>query len=148
VRQIERFDEEPRVADLVAGTSAQVPPQLDLERFVAVVRLFLQRCERQVDHLSDALHAERADELALEVGVADLHVLEVAAEDGLFVPVGETGQFDAARDERNVAGDRVRPSEHDDGGAIEAEPAGERFERDAVALALDEDEAPRLPDRG
>ena len=84
--------------------------------------------------------AERPDQLAFEIGVADLDALEVPPEDRLFVPVTEAGQRGVAGRERQVAGDRMCAAEDDDIRPRELEPPGERLERDAVAFALDEDQ--------
>src|SRR5262249_60868929 len=91
---VEGLGEEPGVAFLVAGASAEEAAELRLERLPSLGGLLLQRAERRqlafgVDDLLDALAAEGPNQLALEVGGADVDLLEDAAEDPLLPRVAE-----------------------------------------------------------
>ena len=85
--RLECLDQQPRVADLAAAAAAHEAAQLLLDRLVAPGRLLLQRAERaevavDLGNRLDRVRAERADQLALEVGLAgeEAELLEVVAE--------------------------------------------------------------------
>ena len=166
--EVERLDEQPRVADLAAAAAAEEAPELLLDRPAAPLGLLLQRAERaQVslgrDNLLDGVRAERADQLVLEIGVADeeaerfevlarqrraeARVLETAAELPLLAGVAETAEPEpepARSVELDEAADRLRAADRQDDDPFRLEIAspalGQRLEREAVTQPLDEDD--------
>ncbi len=170
--ELERLDQQPRVADLPAAAAAHEAPQLGFGRPAMPCGLLLERAERAevavcVDHLFHRVGAERADQLVLQV--RDAHVeteplhpraSEVGAEPGPFEAapelaflrgIAEAGQPDVEPARAEVveeAPDRLRPADGDDGGGLVVEiPAtapGEGFQGDLVADPLDEDDGARL----
>src|SRR5512132_569489 len=164
------MDEQPCVTDLPAAPAAHESSQLFLSGPSAPCRLFLERAERVEvslgrDHPFDRVGPERPDQLVLEIRDADveteaLHVgagqvgaetraLERALEVALLTGVAESGEADVqplrAEDVQEAA-DRVRTSDRDDGNALGVEVTaaalGERFQRELVAGAFDEDDRP------
>ena len=157
-----------RVPDLAAAAAAHEPPELVLGRAAVPGSLLLERPERPqvsmpVDDALDLVRAESADELVLEVGVADeepeplqvrpgqggaeTRALEAAGDVTLLAGVVEPGQRDveAARTVRlHKAPDRLRAADRNDFDPFCREVAAaaqrERLQRDPVALALDEDD--------
>jgi predicted metal-dependent enzyme (double-stranded beta helix superfamily) len=115
------------------------------------------------DELLHAAGAERADQLVLEVGLADVEAerlhpgarelraeagaLERALEVAFLAGVHEAGDLDAVEAPEETA-DRLRSADRHDGDALGREVAatavGERLDRDPVAGALDEDDGTRL----
>ena len=104
---------------------------------------------------STRLSAEAADQLVLEVGVADVEAgRQVRAEAGpledepdvvRLARVAQAGEPDALGDEHlEEAPDVPRASDRDDGDPlgreVAAAPGGERLDRELVAHALDEDD--------
>ena len=72
VREIERFDEQARVADLAAATAAHEAPKLLVGAPSLPGRLHLQGAERpdlslSIDDLLDGIGAECADQLLLQI---------------------------------------------------------------------------------
>src|SRR5262249_1359330 len=110
---VERLDEVARVARLAAAAAAHEPAQLLVHRPAPPLGLLLQRAEGaeipfRLDDALDRVDPECADQLVLEVGLADveaerLHVrarqrraeagaLEAAAEVALLAGVAESGE--------------------------------------------------------
>jgi SpoVK/Ycf46/Vps4 family AAA+-type ATPase/predicted metal-dependent enzyme (double-stranded beta helix superfamily) len=173
---LERLDEVTRVADLAPAAAAHEAAELLVERAPVPGDLPLERPERTEvavlgDELLDAGGAEGADELVLEVGLADVEAerlhpgagqlraaagaLEGTLEVALLARVHETREPDAV-EAAQEASDRLRASDRHDrhafGREVAAAPLGERLDRDPVADALDEDDGtrlhvPYLPDR-
>src|SRR5436190_190948 len=76
VAEVERLDEETRVAQLPSAGAAHEPPQLPLDRSRPPRGLPLERPERlevafRLEHRLDARRAQCANQLVLEVGLAD-----------------------------------------------------------------------------
>src|SRR4029453_15800046 len=72
VGEIQRLDEQARVADLPAPAAAHEPAELICQRLPPPGRLLLKRAERaevavRLEDLLDGLCAERADQLVLQV---------------------------------------------------------------------------------
>src|SRR5918995_2409176 len=161
VVELERLDEVARVADLPPAAAAHEAPELVLDRAALPLRLLLQRPERAevavlLDDALHVVHAERADQLALQVGDAhgEPESFEVGAEAGslegstevaLLARVAETRQPDVespwpiALDE---PADRLSTADRQDGNALGVEVTtaalGERRDRLAVADPFDE----------
>jgi hypothetical protein len=161
LREIERLDEQARVADLPSAAAPHEAPQLLLDASSLPRRLLLEGAERPELALSrhDLLHrsgTERADQLVLQI--CDAHVetesfhvgagevgaetgpLERALELALLSGVAKTGQPDVMPLRAELVqepGDGLRTSDRDDADALGVElPAtalGERFERALVA---------------
>src|SRR6266404_3502606 len=155
--EVEGLDEERGVADLPASTAAHEAPQLVAHRTVAPDGLVLERPERGEiavlgDDLLNARRAERADQLVLEVDLADEEggrnagALERAAELGLLAGVAQTADMDATEPFERPP-DRLRASDRDDRdalrGEVVTETPGERLEGDAVARPLHEHDGAR-----
>jgi carbonic anhydrase len=168
---LERLDEQPGVADLTAAAAAHEASQLLLGGPALPGGLLLERAEGSElalrgDDLLDGGGPERADQLVLEVGDADveaepLHLrpaelraeagpLEPAPELSLLGCVAEAGQPDRVSlraVELEEPSDRLRASDrhHLDALApeIEAASAGERFQRALVAGPFDEHDRSR-----
>src|SRR4051794_39802811 len=99
--EVERVDEQARVADLAAAAAAHEPPQLLGVGPPAPRRLPLERADGAelalcVDHRLDRRDADGADQLVLQVGVADvkaeaLHLdpCEAVAQAGPLEPAPE-----------------------------------------------------------
>ncbi len=122
---------------------------LCLERAAALRRLLLKRPERVQaaggrEHLFHGVGAERAEKLPLEVGLADVHVLEHAPEDVRLVLVAKTAQPRAGRRLCDEAADRVRAADRSDldplGREVTALPPREQLEDSAIADPFDGDE--------
>jgi virginiamycin B lyase len=164
--EIERLDEQARVADLPAAAAAHEPSQL-LRRRPSLPRgLLLEGAERSklalsVDDLFHGGGAEGADQLVLEVGEtreepeplhllaneagAEARPLEAAPEVAFLSSVVETRQPEVEplrAEPLQEPGDRLRaPDRHDRdalGGEIPAAALGERFDRALVADPFDE----------
>ena len=76
--ELQRAHEQGRVARLAPAAAAHEAAELRFDRAAAPGGLVLKRAERAkvslgLDNLQHPLRAERADELVLEVGVADEH---------------------------------------------------------------------------
>jgi hypothetical protein len=99
------------------------------------------------DDLLDAGGSEAADQLVLEVGVADVQAGRVEAgapEVSGLAGVAETGEADALRDERLEEGaDVPGPADRDHGDAlgreIAAAPGGQRLDGELIAHTFDKD---------
>src|SRR5437660_1336166 len=153
----ERVDEKLRVPALPPCSAAHEAPQLVLDRTAVPGGLLLQRAERpevavRLQDGLDGVRSERADELVLEIGDADVDpirlqpgALERSAERLLLPGVAETRDGDArAHEVVEDAADRLRAADGDDrhafGRQVAALPARKRLEGDPVARALDEDD--------
>ena len=149
-RGIERFHEEARVPDLPSAAAPHEAAQLLMCRPPVPRRLLLQRTEgAQVAVLFDdpqhGLDAQRADQLVLEIDVADIEaVVEDAPERRCFARVAETGHLHARAEAFDEARDGMGTADRDDGDALGVEiapsPLGECADRDLVARPLDEDD--------
>ena len=165
VVEIDRIDEQARVAQLAAVGAAHEAPQLSVEPLSPPRRLLLERPERAevafgLDDGLDEGRAERTDQLVLQVGDADveaepLHVGagELGAEAGPLEtapvdtssspssqrPASRTSERGSA-EARQEAPDRLGAPDRDDRDAlgieIPAAPRRERLERDLVADSL------------
>ena len=155
MREVERVDEQLRVADLPARAAAEVAAQLLLERPPAPRRLLLERAERaelalRVDDPFDAVGAERADQLLLQVCTADVEPesLQIGRPEArpfertpklaLLRRVAETGEAEVEplrAEPLQKPADRLRTADRHDGDALAVElaPAAqcERLERSA-----------------
>src|SRR6185437_11863982 len=74
---IQRLDEVAGVARLPAAAAARVAAQLFFDRSAPPLDVLLESPERRqvavrLDHLEDALSAEGADQLRLQIGLADV----------------------------------------------------------------------------
>ena len=166
-RQLERLDEQPRVLDL-AGAASEEAPKLSLGRPTSPLGLLLEGAKRREasarpEYCLDGRRAERANELALEIGIAHveaetLHafagevcaeprLLQSAAEASLLADVAESGEANVGSPGSKLAYDaaeRLRASDGDDrdalGFEVAAAPSGQGLERDLVADSLDENE--------
>ncbi len=170
--EIERIDEEARVAELPPVGAAHVAAELRLDWPASPRRLLLEGAEGSevalsLEHGFDQDGPERADQLVLEVFDADveaepfdLRASEVRAEAGLFeaapehlllAGVAQPGQPRVqalGAESSQEASDRLSsPDRHDDN-ALMLEVAttarSEGFDRDLVAQSLDEDDRPRV----
>jgi uncharacterized cupin superfamily protein len=169
--QVERIDENARVADLAATAAAHEAPQLGARLASVPGRLFLEGAEGTelalgADDLLDGIGPEGTDELVLEVvdaGVepepfhvgatqvrAEAAAFEAAPEIALLCRIEQPGEGDieTSRAERaHEAADRLRPADGDDGDSLGVEvPAAPRcqgLERHLVAHALDQDDGAR-----
>jgi hypothetical protein len=120
---------------------------LSLDRPFAPEHLVLEAAERlelslRGDDLLHAVGAEGADQLVLEILVADVcRVAEHAAEEALLAGVAETDDLLPLVLGRRAT-DRLRAADGDDLDPIEVQrkPARNCFERDAVGDAFDEDD--------
>jgi hypothetical protein len=156
--RLQGADEQRCVASLTAAAAAHETPELGFDGAPSPGRLVLERAEGAevsfgLDDPLDAVGAEGANELVLEVGVADEDAgfldpssLEGAAESALLTGVAEAGEPDVQALRAillEVAPDRLRATHGDDrdplSGEVATVPLGEGFHRDLVADALDED---------
>jgi hypothetical protein len=160
--EVERLDHQRRVSDL-PGTASEEAPKLSLDRSVVPLRLLLEGSERRelsarLEHRLDAGGAERPDQLALEIGLADEEAerLEVLARAGRpdapalerpsewhkLANVAKTRRSHAVREIAQEPADRVGSSDRQDlhilGGEVAPEPTRERLDRSLVARAFDE----------
>lgn len=155
---------------LAAGVRPHEPQQLALHGPLTLRGLFLEDAERAqltlgLDHFLHLLRAEGADQLVLQVGHADveaelLHLVATAGgadarrlqpllEEVLLAGVAETGQpdVDPLRAEHlQEPPDTGGTSERYDGDPLRVEPSavpgGQHFERDPVAVPLDQHDGP------
>ncbi len=162
----ERLDEQSRIPDLPPPAAAQEAPELLVDGPLHPRRLLLQRAKRpkitlRGDDLEDRGRSESADQLVLEVLVADeeaepfqIRAREVGAEPGaletafelaLLAGVAEPGQpkpGPARTEPLQEPPDRLGSADRYDRDGLRLEvPAaalGERFECDAVAGPLHE----------
>ena len=162
--EIERADEHRRVLDLAPAAGAHEAPKLCLDAPGALRGLLLERPEASelplgFDDPLDAGRSEAADQLVLEVGVADVEAgpPELGAEAGpldgepevaLVAGVAQAGEPDALGDEQvKETPDVPGPPNRDDGDALSREvaaaPSGERLDGELIAHALDEDDGAR-----
>ena len=167
LREIERLDEQARVADLPAAPAAHPAPQLLLDGPASPLGLLLESPERakvslRCGDLFDRGGTESANQLVLQI--CDAHVeaepfhvragevraeacpLEAAPEVMLLCGVAQAGQSDVESvraEEIQKAADGLRaPDRHDRdafGVEIPAAAFSQRFERALVADPLDED---------
>jgi hypothetical protein len=97
----------------------------------------------RLDDFQHAPGAERPDQLAFEIGVADEDLRERAAEAGGLARVDEPDE-PRALVPRERAPDRLGASDRLDRDALRrevvTEAAGERLDRDPVARALDQND--------
>lgn len=166
VGEIERLDEEARVADLAPGAAAQEAPQLLLDGSPLPRGLLLEGAERsqvalRVDDLLHGGGAESADQLLLEIGVAHveaqpLHLVarELGAETGSVESTAEVFHLGGVAETREPeveplwavqieeSSDRLRTADRDDrntlGLEIPAAALGQRLEGGLVARSFDE----------
>src|SRR5262249_36120288 len=103
---MQRVHHERRVQCL-AGTAAEEAPELILDRAASPLRLLLERTERRQlpapqEHGLHSLRAERADELALEIRLAD----EEAEGTQVFAAAGpaDAGPLECTPELRDLAG--------------------------------------------
>ena len=164
--EIERLDEEARVADLPPAAAAHEAPKLLLGGPPFPRRLLLEGAEGpkvsvRFDDLLDSRGTERADQLILQI--RDAHVeaqpfhvgtseagaesgpIETAPELALLCVVVETRHLDVMPlrpVQLEELSDRLGASDRNDGNAlcvkVAAAALGERFERDLVADSFDE----------
>ena len=166
--EVERLDEQLGISDLPPAAAAHEAPQLLVARPALPGGLLLECAERSEvsllgDDLLDGGHTECADQLVLEVRVADEEaerfqigacelraepgVLERALEVALFPDVTQSRQPDpgvVTPEPAQEAADLLRASDRLDGHAfgleVAAVPRRQRFERAAVARSLDDDD--------
>ncbi len=170
--EIERIDEQARVADLPAAAAAHEAPKLLLSRPSSPRRLLLEGAEGSEVSLSvhDLFHgggAERADQLVLQVCDADVEAqpfhlaasevraeagpLETATEVALLSGVAETRQPDVkplrAEQVQEPSNGLRAPNWHD-GNALSVKipttALSERFERALVADPFNEHDRTRV----
>ena len=120
------------------GARAQPAVERDVDRRFPVRRLVLHLRECvAVDHLQHALDAERADQLALEIGAAHVHVVENTAEEVRLVLVAEASHARAGRKSGDEAADRLRAADRNDldafGPEIASRATRKEFQDDAIA---------------
>lgn len=152
--RLECIDEKTRVSDLPPGAAAHEPAQLVLRVPSFPHRLLLERAERAkvallLEDPLDGVDTEGADQLVLEVGVADEELaVEGALEGGRLAHVTEPRELHLGAVAAHDAPDRVRASDrhHADAFRGEIAPAqrGERLDGDLVARSLDEHDAAQL----
>jgi len=103
----------------------------------------LRECAR-IDDLEDTRDAERADQLAFEVGNAYVHVVEHAPEQVRFVFVAEPAHADVGSEFGDEAANRVRAADRNDRDCIRFEIATEstrdELEHELVARAFHRDQ--------
>ena len=164
--ELERLDEEARVADLPAAAAAHEAPQLLLCRAALPRRLLLEGAEGSELSLSfdDFFHrcrTERADQFFLEIRVADveaqpfhLHTSQVRAETGSFEGAAEVALLCGVVETRQPdveplraepfqeLSDRLRTSDRHDRDALGVETPttapSQRLERALVADPFDQ----------
>jgi hypothetical protein len=169
-RELQRVDQQPRVADLAAAVGADEAAKLCLAASSSPGRLLLERAERSELALSldDLFHTgstKAADQLLLQVGDAHVeaerfHVgptevgtqaspLQTAPEVGLLAGVTQPRQsgVQAPRTEQLQEASEVAGAAHrHDGNALSGKIAttalSERLERDLVADPLNEHDRP------
>jgi hypothetical protein len=165
VDEVQRLDEQARVARLPSAAAAHEAPQLLVHGPASPRRLLLERPEGaevslRLGHLFDAGDADSPDQLRLQIGNADeepepfhARAVEAGAETGpleatailaLLAGVAETGQSFSEPCRAEVlqeAPDRLRAADRDDRNPFRREVAPatfcKRLERDPVADALD-----------
>jgi hypothetical protein len=145
LREIQRVDEQARVADLPAGAAAHEAPKLLVRGPTSPGRLLLKGAERtevslSFDDLFDGGGAERADQLVLEVCDADVEAesfhlgagevgtetgtLESTLEVALLSGVAEARQSNAQSlrtEQGQEPADRLRTPDRQHGDALGAE---------------------------
>jgi hypothetical protein len=149
--EIEGLDEESRVPRLAAAAAAHEAAKLLFDRSAAPLDLLLKRAERRevavlFDHLQDAFGPQGADQLRLQVRLADVEngrqagALEGTPELRLLGRVAEAGYPGPAK-ALEVTADRLRAAHCDDLDCVRSETAslGQRLEGDLVAGTFDED---------
>jgi putative polysaccharide biosynthesis protein len=169
--EVERLDEQARVADLPRRPAPEEAPELAFHRAAAPGGLLLERSEGAelslgVDDALDRRGAESPDQLVFEIGHADVEAellqfaartdgaeagtLEAAPEVPLLSVVAETGEPEiepAGAESLQVATDRLRASDRDDGDSLAlqvvAAAPGERLEGFLVAAPLHEHDGAR-----
>ncbi len=169
--EIERLDEHACVARLPPRARADEPPQLSLDASRPLCGLLLEDPERGelalvVDHPFHGRGAERADELVLEIALADEEAEPLELLPGLpdveprplertpvvafLTCIAEPRQPDpmpAFAEQREKRADPLRASELHDLHAllveVAAQPSCQRLDRNPVALTLDEYERAR-----
>src|SRR5205085_4120404 len=117
------------IADLPPAAAAHEAAQLLLDRAVPPLGLFRQRAERpevavRLDDLEHALGAERPDQFAFEVGLADEDARERAPEPGGLAGVDEADEA-RARVACQRAPHRLGAADRLDRGAVGREIAPE-----------------------
>ncbi len=166
VGEVERLDEQTRIPDLPAGAAAHEAPQLLLSGPSLPRRLLLERAEGaeitlSVDDLLDGGRAVSADQLVLEVGLADVEAqplqvgasevgaeagaLEAAPEVAFLRGVTETRELEVASlraVETQEPSDGLGAADRHNGNALGLEIAtaalGERLQGLLVARPFDE----------
>ena len=164
-RQLQRVDEQPRVADLAAAVGADEAPKLLLAAPSLPGGLLLEGAERSklalgLDDLFHTGAAKAADQLVLQVGDAHIepegfHVgaTEVGAEAGPLQTTPEVAllagvtkarqaevhatRTEALQEESDVSGTAPGDDGNALGGKLSTTARGKRLERDLVAHPLD-----------
>lgn len=102
------------------------------------------------EHSLDGVDAERADQLAFEIGDADEDLVEDVSEDVRLVLVAESAYGRSRREARNEAADCMRAADRNDLDSLRGEvavlAAGKPFENRTIADAFDGDEKTRVHD--
>jgi hypothetical protein len=162
--EVERTHEGRRGADLASAVGPEEPAELVGLGPTSPGGLSLERSERGElttpgEYSHDGLHAERSDQLAFEVGLADEEPMRLeiaAAADGsepgtfqpaaivaLFARIAETREPAADPDHAERPGDVLRSADRNDRDTVVGKHAsaadGERLEGIAVARAFDQD---------
>src|SRR5437773_6007983 len=152
--EVQRLDEEARIAGLAPAAAAHEAAQLILDRSSSPLDLFLERSKRRqvsvrLDHFQYAVGSESSDQLGLQVRVAHVETqgfhrcavevraearpLEAALELACLAGVAEAHEVEAAEPCEEHA-DRLRSAhrDHRDAlvGQVAAAPLGERLQRD------------------
>ena len=160
--EVHGADQQPRESLLVAAARPQEPVQVLLREAGALCGLAAQRLQRGQlalarDHLFDARHAERPDQLVLEVDDAHPDAVLGTGRRAMAQRPGEprglpevaqpTEAHTAPRPPPDVVAD-VRRTAHRDhrdpvGGEVVAAAAGQLGERGAIAHALDQHDGAR-----
>jgi len=140
----QRLRHEPGVAELVAAAAPEEAGELLLEGSPALRGLVLQAAERHelpfaVDQRHDRRDAERADELTLEIGIADVHDIEKPLEVATLRPIDQSDQA-LARQRRDDPARTFGAADRANLGKGEPQPGAQNLHRDPVTLALDDDE--------
>lgn len=169
-REVQRINQQPRVADLPAAVGADEPPKLRLAAPSSPRRLLLERAERSklplaLDDLFHSGGTKAADQFLLQVGDADVETecfhagatqvgteagpLQPAPEVGLLTSVTQARQPDieAPRTEQLKEASDVRRTAHrHDGnafrGKVSTTARSQRLERDLVTSPLDKHNRP------
>jgi hypothetical protein len=169
-REVQRIDQQPRVAGLPAAVGADEPSKLRLAAPSSPGRLLLERAERSeltlaLDDLFHSGGAKAADQLLLQVGDADVepecfHVgaTQVGTEAGPLQTTPDVGLLASVAQARqpDVQAPRTEPLEeasdvpctahrHDGNafrGKVSTTASSQRLERDLVASPLDQHNRP------